>query len=30
MSSKAKYGLDAPGVLVGLTSGGVILLLVSS
>jgi arsenite methyltransferase len=29
MSSKAKYGLDAPGVLVGLTSGGVILLLVS-
>jgi arsenite methyltransferase len=29
MSRKAKYGLDAPGVLVGLTAGGTILLLIS-
>jgi arsenite methyltransferase len=29
MSGKANYGLDAPGVLVGLTAGGVILLTVS-
>jgi arsenite methyltransferase len=29
MSGRANYGLDAPGVLVGLTAGGVILLTVS-
>ncbi len=29
MSRRANYGLDAPGVLVGLTAGGLILLTVS-